>query len=97
MIQYKNLNYSAWILAGIFQLAYKFMAGIPKHRKIFADAIRTRRKNAKLTQEELAEKADLSPTFISNVECGKSPPSLDTLVKLANAFGVKLRDLVADI
>jgi DNA-binding XRE family transcriptional regulator len=53
-----------------------------------------RRKKAGLTQEKLAEKADLSTIFISRVERGKESPSVDSLVKIAKALGVRARDLV---
>jgi len=55
------------------------------------------RKKAGLTQERLAEKADLSTVFISRIERGVESPSLDNLVKIARALGVKLGDLVAGI
>jgi transcriptional regulator with XRE-family HTH domain len=34
--------------------------------------------------------------FISRVERGKESPSVDSLVKIARALGVRVRDLVAD-
>jgi transcriptional regulator with XRE-family HTH domain len=46
-----------------------------------------------LTQESLAEKADLSTVFVSRIERGIESPSLDNLVKIAKALGVKVRDL----
>jgi transcriptional regulator with XRE-family HTH domain len=39
------------------------------------------------TQEELAEEADLSPTFISRIELGKATPSFFNLLKISRAFG----------
>ncbi len=43
----------------------------------------------KLTQEQLAEKADLSVSMISMLERGQRHPPLDTLEQLAGALGVK--------
>ena len=72
------------------------MPSIPKHRRLLGEAIRSRRKLAELSQERLAEKADLSTVFISRVECGKESPSVNSLVKIARALRVHVRDLVED-
>jgi transcriptional regulator with XRE-family HTH domain len=64
------------------------------HRRLLGEAIRAKRKKARLSQEKLAEKADLSTVFISRVERGKESPSVDSLVKIARALGVRARDLV---
>jgi transcriptional regulator with XRE-family HTH domain len=65
-----------------------------KHREILGEAIRAKRKKFDLSQEKLAEKADLSTVFISRVERGKESPSVDSLLKIAKALGVKVHDLV---
>lgn len=72
------------------------MPATPKHRRLLGEAIRAHRKEAEFSQERLAEKADLSTVFISRVERGKESPSVDSLVKIARALGVRVRDLVAD-
>jgi transcriptional regulator with XRE-family HTH domain len=59
--------------------------------------VRSHRKRAGLSQEKLAEKADLSAVFISNVERGTENISVDALARIARALGVRLRDLVADV
>lgn len=46
------------------------------------------RKLNKLTQAEFAEKIDLSPTEISNIERGKNSLSFNTLVNICNEFDV---------
>lgn len=66
---------------------------IPQHRRILGETIRTYRKRAGLSQEKLAEKADLSTVFISNVECAKNTISVDALARIAKALGVPIRDL----
>jgi transcriptional regulator with XRE-family HTH domain len=60
------------------------------------EAIRTCRKRASFSQEKLAEKADLSPVFISRVECGKENISVDALVRLAKALGVHIGEFFSD-
>ncbi|MBI1176396.1 helix-turn-helix domain-containing protein [bacterium] len=69
-------------------------AGKP-HRRLLGEAVRTERKKAGFSQEKLAERSDLSTVFISRVERGKESPSVDSLVKIARALKVRVRDLVA--
>ena len=59
----------------------------------FGAALRKARKKSGLTQEALAEKADLHPTYISDVERGERNISLENIVALANALGVKTHEL----
>lgn len=73
------------------------MSASQHHRRILGDAVRAKRANVKLSQESLAEKAGLSTVFISRVERGVESPSFDSLVKIARALKVRVRDLVADV
>ncbi|MEO7297341.1 MAG: helix-turn-helix transcriptional regulator [Verrucomicrobiota bacterium] len=61
------------------------------------EAIRRHRKQAGLSQEKLAEKADLHPTYISHLECGKKTIAVDSLIRIAKALKVRLRDLVWEV
>ena len=70
------------------------MLAIQKHRRLLSEAVRAKRKEAGFSQEKLAEKADLSTVFISRIERGIESPSVDNLVKIARALGVRVRDLV---
>lgn len=45
------------------------------------------------SQEELAEKADLSKNSVGAIERGTSSPTVETLAKIADAFGIPLNDL----
>jgi transcriptional regulator with XRE-family HTH domain len=56
----------------------------------FAELLRSHREKAGLSQEELADRAGLHRTFISQVERGLKSPSLNSLVSLAAALGLKL-------
>lgn len=47
-----------------------------------------------LTQERLAEIAELSPTFIAKLEAGVKTPSLDTIVELSAALGIDPAELI---
>ncbi len=62
-------------------------------RKIFGKRLQTLRRQAGLTQEQLAEATEISVDFISLVERGINAPSFDNLEKLAKALGVPYRDL----
>ncbi len=52
------------------------------------------REQAKRTQEEMANRTHLTQTYISLLETGKRRASMKTLEKIANAIGVKVRDLL---
>jgi transcriptional regulator with XRE-family HTH domain len=69
---------------------------IAKHRKSMGEAIRVYRKRMKLSQEKLAEKADLSTTFVSDLERGRVNVAVDSLLRIANALGVQVKDIIQD-
>ena len=50
----------------------------------------------KMTQAQLAEEADLSNNYISNIERGTSIPSLETFVMLCNALDVTADMMLTD-
>ncbi len=56
---------------------------------VFVNNLRTIRRQAGITQEKLAEKCAVSPTFIGEMEIGKKTPSFQTIKKLADTLGVK--------
>ena len=55
------------------------------------------RKQAHLTQEQLAENADLHHNFIGEVERGNMEISLTSMLKIAKALQIKLRDLIGEL
>ena len=57
--------------------------------------IRRLRKNAGLTIERLAERAQLDATYVGSVERGNENPSVRVVGSLAAALGVDLATLVA--
>ena len=56
--------------------------------------IRAIREHKGLTQKVLALKAQMSITYLCNVELSKVDPSLSTLRRLAKALRVKVVDLI---
>ena len=67
------------------------------HRRILGQKIRAFRKQAGLSQEQLAEKADLSYKYVGEVERGCVNISLDSLVRIAKALRVALRQLLGEL
>ncbi len=51
------------------------------------------RKKKGLTQEKLAEKIGVSTTWIGYIETGYRRPNLKMIYKIANALGVKVKDI----
>ncbi len=58
--------------------------------------IRKYRKALGLSQEQLAEKIDISVTHMSHIETGNTKLSLPVLVSMASALGVQTDDLLCD-
>ena len=59
--------------------------------------IKAARERVHLTQEQLAEIVDISPTHMSVIERGVKTPKLDTFVRIANALGVSTDALLQDV
>lgn len=62
-------------------------------KKLIGERIQEIRKNRKLSQEQVAERADISPNYLSRIECGKENPTLDMLIKLTRALGTEMWEL----
>lgn len=73
------------------------VAPAKKIYRIVGETIRTARKKAKLSQERLAEKADLNRNYIGEIERAEKKITLETLWKIAKALNVRVRDLVKHI
>lgn len=59
-----------------------------KYNSPLATRIREEIENRNISGTNLAEQIDVSPAAVSQFLTGKSAPKLDTLVKIADAFGV---------
>lgn len=68
----------------------KFMSEISK---IVGDRIRTIRNELDLSQEELAEKANINPTHLGRLERGEKSATLDSLEKVVGALNITFEDL----
>ena len=69
---------------------------MPNYLELFAREMRTRRKEAGLSQEALAEKTDVSMALISEIERGIANPTIQTLGKIARYFDVTLTDMLTN-
>ena len=64
--------------------------------KAIGKRIKIARIKADLTQEMLAEKIELSPTHLSNIETGTTRVSLATIVSIANGLDITVDDILCD-
>ena len=55
--------------------------------------VRRQRDEKQFTQEKLAEKSGLDPTYISDIERGLRNPGIKNVAKLAKALGITTSDL----
>lgn len=73
---------------------------MPKHktsaRQIFAENLRKARKTQGLSQEDLAELAELHRTYIGSVERGERNITIDNMERLARALGLTIQALLED-
>jgi transcriptional regulator with XRE-family HTH domain len=65
----------------------------PDIRERFGDAVRARREGLELTQEDLAEKAKIHRTYVSDIERGSRNVSLINIEKLAAALSLSISEL----
>ena len=64
--------------------------------RCFAASVRKLRFGLGISQEELAERADLHRTYIADIERGARNPTLLTIKKLAKGLGVSAADLLSE-
>lgn len=62
----------------------------------FGETVRHLRKQAGLSQEALAELANLSADFLGFIERGENVPTLTTILQLARALGVQPSKIIED-
>lgn len=63
-------------------------------QELFASNMRRIRKSQGLTQEQVAERADLHPNYISSVERGERNISLQNIWKIAQALEIEMPELM---
>jgi transcriptional regulator with XRE-family HTH domain len=72
-----------------------------KHRRPeaekFGTAVRRLREHRGLTQEALAERSGITPTYVGFVERGDSVPTLTVILQLAAALKIRPGELLDDL
>jgi transcriptional regulator with XRE-family HTH domain len=70
------------------------MSASPAFQQALGLAVKRRREELGLTQEQLANNTDLHQRWISNVETGKRNPSYGSLRRLATGLGLPVSELL---
>jgi len=60
-----------------------------KLKQIFGKNIKYYRFEKKLTQEEFAERVNLNPSYVSELECGKYGPTFEKIEEIAKILNVE--------
>lgn len=64
--------------------------------QLLGENIRKQRKKYKLTQEKLAEIANISTNFLGQIERGTKKASLETIQKIASALRIPVPDVFGE-
>jgi len=65
-------------------------------RKKLGKRVQALRRKQRWSQEQLAHESGLARSFTGAIERGEKDIRLTTLAKLANAFGITIRELFSD-
>jgi transcriptional regulator with XRE-family HTH domain len=60
----------------------------------FGRAVKEVREKQLMSQEKLAELAEIDRTYVSMIERGKRHPTLEVAGRIANALGMKLSEII---
>ena len=69
------------------------MMNIKELKAVYTANLKTLRTQKKLSQAEISEKVHITEKFYSDIETGRKWGSFETIVDLANAFGVEPYEL----
>jgi transcriptional regulator with XRE-family HTH domain len=69
------------------------IGGIMEIKNLIGKRIKEIRRSNHLSQEQLAEKADINSKYLSRMERGTENPTLDMLIKLSNALEVEMWEM----
>jgi len=64
---------------------------------VLGQRIREARKSRKMTQEQLAEKAEIGTVYLGEIERGKKMPSLNILCKIIDTLDISADYLLRDV
>ena len=63
---------------------------------LLREAIRNERKDKRITQEELAEMLEVSPTHVKHIESGHRKPSVELLFRMVQLLDISLDAVLLD-
>ncbi len=66
----------------------------PRERKLLGETIRMIREKKRMTQEDLADKAQIDVSYLAKIENGYVNTTIRYLIKISKALGVKAKDLL---
>jgi DNA-binding XRE family transcriptional regulator len=67
----------------------------PLWRELVGQVLRSERIETRRTLQQVAERAGVSPQYLSEVERGRKDPSSEMLESICGALGLRLADLLA--
>lgn len=68
-----------------------------EYLKKLGHKIKKVRKTKELTQEELAERSNLTLSYVSKIETGRRNPTILTLIKISEGLGIEIDDFFGGI
>ena len=63
----------------------------------FGERIKYFRQKRGFTQDKFSELADISSSYLNNIESGKYSPTVDVIVSLLNALQISFTELFSDL
>lgn len=72
---------------------YSQIGPFPKERNVLGKTIEKLRKSKELTQEDLADKADMNVSYLAKIENGYINTTLKYLIKISRGLDVQAKDL----
>ena len=63
----------------------------------FGETVRNLRQSKQISQEQFADMCGLHRTYISDIELGKRNVSLENIEKIADALGITISQLFAEV
>jgi transcriptional regulator with XRE-family HTH domain len=91
------VTYSPWVYSS--QKPTLIIVTRPREIEIsqFGNLLRNHRRNAGISQEQLAERSGLDRTYISGIERGLRNPTLTALLKIAKGLDISISMLLQDL
>jgi transcriptional regulator with XRE-family HTH domain len=80
----------------VFEVPVSLFVGNKRKQSIVGEKLRNARIDRRMTQQELADAAGVSPAMIAHLENGKVQASLDTIEKISESIGISVCYLILE-